>query len=133
MTGGVAVPVGQGTVTTNTTTTLVGTNSNFTDYAVGDLIYVSGETVRTILTITNNNLLTSSLAFTTGSAGHTFTVVSTQSVTLGALPRMLKHAMMLMIGHFYAVREPVNIGNITTELEYTYKYLIAPFKNWTIC
>jgi hypothetical protein len=132
LTGGVIMPPGEGTVTTNTTTTLVGINSNFTEYAVGDHIYVSGETVRTILTITNNNLLTVSLAFTTGTAGHTFTVVSTQPVTLGSLPRGLKQAMLLMIGHFYMNREPAIIGVGINEIPYGFKYLVSAYKNWTV-
>jgi hypothetical protein len=132
LTGGVVVPVGEGTVTTNASATLVGVNSNFLDYAIGDLIYVSGETVRTILTITNNNLLTSSLAFTTNSAGHTFTVVSTQTVTLGALPRKLKQGMLLMLMHFYDNRSSSITGVAVNKIPYGFDWLISEFKNYTI-
>ena len=67
----VAFPVhGVGTVATNGSTTLTGTSTTFlTDYAVGDAILVSGETIRTIATITSNTSLTSTVAFSTTASG----------------------------------------------------------------
>jgi uncharacterized phiE125 gp8 family phage protein len=44
-----------------------------------------------------------------------------------AVPAALKHAMHLLIGHWYANREAVNVGNITTELPLGAKALLAPF------
>ena len=52
-----------GTVSTTATTTLTGVGTYFTDYQVGDLINVSGETVRTIATITSDTDLTVTVAF----------------------------------------------------------------------
>ena len=62
-----------GTVATTGTTTLTGTSTYFTDYAVGDTILVSGETVRTIATITSNTVLTVTVAFTNTASSLTFT------------------------------------------------------------
>lgn len=62
-----------GTVATTGTTTLTGTGTNFTDYAVGDKLVVSGETVRTIATITSDTVLTVSVAFSNTASGKTFT------------------------------------------------------------
>jgi hypothetical protein len=53
-----------GTVATAGTTTLTGTGTYFTDYQIGDKITVSGETERTIDTITSNTVLTVTVAFT---------------------------------------------------------------------
>jgi hypothetical protein len=62
-----------GTVATAGTTALTGTNTYFTDYAVGDKIVVSGETVRTIDTITSDTALTVTAAFSNTASGKTFT------------------------------------------------------------
>jgi len=62
-----------GTVATTGTTTLTGTSTFFTDYNVGDTILVSGETVRTIATITSDTVLTVTLAFSNTASGKTFT------------------------------------------------------------
>lgn len=62
-----------GTVATTGTTTLTGTGTFFTDYAIGDTILVSGETVRTIATITSNTVLTVTSAFSNTASALTFT------------------------------------------------------------
>lgn len=62
-----------GTVTTTGTATLTGTSTFFTDYKVGDTITVSGETARTIATITSDTVLTVTVAFTNTAALKTFT------------------------------------------------------------
>lgn len=62
-----------GTVATAGTTTLTGTGTYFTDYQVGDTILVSGETVRTIATITSDTVLTVTVAFSTTASALTFT------------------------------------------------------------
>lgn len=62
-----------GTVDTAGTTALVGTNTYFTDFAVGDTITVSGETARTIATITDDTNLTVTAAFSNTASGKTFT------------------------------------------------------------
>lgn len=50
----------------------------------------------------------------------------------GLLPLGLKHAMLLMIGHFYANREIAIIGVGVNEIPFGFKHLIAPYKNFTI-
>lgn len=62
-----------GTVATTGTTTLTGTSTYFTDFEVGDTILVSGETVRTIVTITSDTVLTVTVAFTNTASSLTFT------------------------------------------------------------
>lgn len=62
-----------GTVATTGTTTLTGTDTYFTDYQVGDKITVSGETERTIATITSDTSLTVTVAFSNTASSKTFT------------------------------------------------------------
>lgn len=62
-----------GTVATTATTTLTGTSTYFTDYQIGDKVTISGETERTIATITSDTSLTVTLAFANTAAGKTFT------------------------------------------------------------
>lgn len=69
----VSSPNETGTVATTGTTTLTGTNTKFLDYNVGDKVTVSGETVRTIATITSNTVLTVTVAFSNTASGKTFT------------------------------------------------------------
>jgi len=66
-------PVEAGTVSTTGTTTLTGSSTYFTDYNVGDTILVSGETVRTIGTITSDTVLTVTVAFSNTASAKTFT------------------------------------------------------------
>jgi hypothetical protein len=120
---------GEGTVTTAGTTALIGIGSNFTDYTVGDTIKVEGETLRTIATITDDTHLTVSVAFSTTAAGLTYTM---HPGIPSPIPRGLKQAMLLLLGHFYQVREPVIIGVNATKIPYAYEYLIAPYKNYTV-
>lgn len=55
-----------GVVATNGSTTLTGTGTNFlASYKAGDSIYVDGETVRTVSSITNNTTLVVTSAFST--------------------------------------------------------------------
>jgi len=65
-----------GTVATTATTTLTGTSTNFLDYRVGDKITVSGETVRTIATITSDTVLTVTVAFSNTASAKTFTLAT---------------------------------------------------------
>lgn len=37
---------------------------------------------------------------------------------VSAVPHTLRHAIKLLAAHFYAERQPVNVGNITSELPY---------------
>lgn len=62
-----------GTVATAATTTLTGTGTYFTDYTVGDMVIVSGETVRTIAAITSDTSLTVTVAFANTAPSKTFT------------------------------------------------------------
>lgn len=62
-----------GTVATTGTTTLTGTDTNFTDYRVGDTILVSGETARTIDAITSDTELTVTVAFSNTASSLNFT------------------------------------------------------------
>lgn len=62
-----------GTTATTATTTLTGTSTYFTDYQIGDKVTISGETERTIATITSDTSLTVTLAFANIAAGKTFT------------------------------------------------------------
>lgn len=45
----------------------------------------------------------------------------------GDVPSAMKAAMLLLIGHWYARRESVNVGNISSELPITVDALLAPY------
>jgi len=120
---------GEGSVTTNGTVALIGTDSNFTDYTVGATIKVDGETIRTIATITDDTHLTVDITFTTSESGLTYVM---HPGLPSPLPKRLKQAMFYLVGHFYLIREPVMIGVGITEVSMTYKYLISRDKNWTV-
>jgi len=66
-------PTEVGTVSTTGTATLTGSGTYFTDYAVGDKITVSGETERTIDTITSDTVLTVTVAFANTASAKSFT------------------------------------------------------------
>ncbi|GJK86863.1 MULTISPECIES: head-tail connector protein [Citrobacter] len=40
----------------------------------------------------------------------------------------VKAAILLLVGHWYANREAVNIGNITTEIPFTVEALLQPYR-----
>lgn len=44
-----------------------------------------------------------------------------------SIPAPLKRAMLLLIGHWFNVREAVNIGNITSEVPLTYESLVRRY------
>lgn len=46
------------------------------------------------------------------------------------MPEAIRQAMLLMIGHWYAHREAVNVGNIVTELPLGAKRLLASYRVW---
>ena len=47
----------------------------------------------------------------------------------GTLPAPLRQAMLLLIGHYYASREPVAYVNVS-EVPLSYKHLIGLFRNY---
>jgi hypothetical protein len=48
----------------------------------------------------------------------------------GVLPKPLYQAILLLIGHLYATREPVMVGVSVVKCPFTLDYLIAPYKTW---
>lgn len=50
--------------------------------------------------------------------------------TPAQVPEPIKHAMLLLVAHYYANPDPVNIGNITTELPFGVDNLLAQYKDW---
>lgn len=48
--------------------------------------------------------------------------------TAAAVPAAIRAAALLLIGHWYANREAVNVGNITSELPIAVAALLAPFR-----
>ena len=45
-----------------------------------------------------------------------------------AVPAAIKQAMLLLIGHWFANREAVNVGNIVTAMPLAVEALIAPYR-----
>jgi len=120
---------GEGSVTTAGTVALVGVDTEFTLSTVGDTIKVEGETIRTIATITDDTHLTVTVAFTTSESELTYVM---HPGIPSPIPLGLKQAMLLMVGHFYLIREPIIVGVGFNEVPFGYKYLVAPYKNWTV-
>jgi len=121
---------GVGTVTTAGTISLTGTGTLFTNYEVGDILKVVGETKRTIATIVSDTSLTVTVAFSTTETGLAFTIESSGLVS-GVLPKPLYQGILLMVGHLYNSREPVIIGTGVVKVPYSLEYLLAPYKTWT--
>lgn len=44
-----------------------------------------------------------------------------------AVPKSVVQALLLLVGHWYAVREAVNVGNIVSEVPYAVDALLAPY------
>jgi uncharacterized phiE125 gp8 family phage protein len=53
--------------------------------------------------------------------------VNGYGLTAETVPQPIRQALLLLIGHFYQNREPVNIGNITTPLPYAVEALLQPY------
>jgi len=123
---------GEGTVTTATDLNLTGDETNFTDFAVGDTVKVDGETDRTIATIVSDTALTVSLAFTATDTDLTWEIKTGMPLVGGNLPLPLKHALLLLIEHFYSIRGPVIVGVGVTKVPMSVESLIAPYRNRTI-
>lgn len=47
-----------------------------------------------------------------------------------AVPESIRHAVKLLVGHLYARREPVQVGNIVTPMPLTVDALLWPFKSF---
>ena len=47
----------------------------------------------------------------------------------GKFPPAVKAAMLLLIGNYYANREPVTYGKVSS-LPNSYEYLLSPYKNY---
>lgn len=122
---------GEGTVTTVGTTALTGSGTKFLNFKAGDVIRVDGETSRTISAITSNTALSVTVAFSTSSAGLDYYFEPSPLVS-GVLPEPIKHAIKIMIGHLYNMREPVIAGVSVVKVPYTLEYLLSPYKYWTV-
>lgn len=48
----------------------------------------------------------------------------------GVLPSPLLHAMLLLLGGFYAVREHISFTGKAIEIPLNYRYLLAPYVNY---
>lgn len=128
---------GRGTLAiTSGVSGITGTDTNFLDYTTGYGIEITDSDGlkidaidRTISTITDNNNLTVSAAFSKGASelNYIINIGIPNPVPLG-----LKQAMKLIIAHFYTNREPVLIGTNCVEIPFAYKYLVTPYKQFTI-
>lgn len=54
------------------------------------------------------------------------------NVTAGVLAKPLYQAILFMIGNLYEIREPVMVGVSVVEVPFAYKYLLFPYKTWTV-
>ena len=50
----------------------------------------------------------------------------------GEIPPSVQAAILLLVGNFYANREPVVTGTIKTTIPYSYDYLISLNKNYAL-
>jgi len=51
-----------------------------------------------------------------------------ESEAAGHVPTTIKHAMLLLIGHWYGNREAVNVGNIITPFDFAVEALLRPHR-----
>jgi hypothetical protein len=122
----------EGTVETDETTSITGTETNFLDYEPGDIIRVQGETPRVIASISADTSMVVAEAMDATASGLTYVIYTGYPALNTTLPLGLKHAMLLMVGHYYMIREPVAIGVGVTDIPLSFKYLVAPYKNYTV-
>lgn len=119
-------------------TSVSGTDTKFMDYTSGDIFVIrdADNNIKynlTINSITDDTNLTFTSGFSTTNTGITdWTVKMGLPLETGTLPLGLKHAMLLLVGHFYANREPVIVGVSINRLPLSYRYLITPYKRFTI-
>lgn len=69
---------------------------------------------------------TCKLAATAGGAAITLTDDGTGSHFIGTMPDSFYHAMRLLVGNWFENREPVALGTISTNIDYTVDALIWP-------
>jgi hypothetical protein len=50
----------------------------------------------------------------------------------GVLAKPLYQAILYMVGNLYEIREPIMVGVSVVEVPFTYKYLLMPYKTWTV-
>jgi len=122
----------EGYVTTNGTVNLVGYGCNFLDYTIGDIIVLPNETPRIIATITTDDTLTVSVAFTLSLANVTYIVYTGLPTLNGALPLKLRQGMLLLIEHYYKNTSATITGVGMTKIPYGFEWLVNPDKNWTV-
>ena len=48
--------------------------------------------------------------------------------TANPIPKSIKQAMLLLVGHWYENREAINVGNITKEIEFAVKALLSMYR-----
>jgi uncharacterized phiE125 gp8 family phage protein len=56
--------------------------------------------------------------------------VAGYGATAAAVPFGLKAAIKMLVAHWYARREPVNIGNLVTPIPLTIDSLLWPYKSF---
>lgn len=100
-----------GTASTSATTALTGTGTYFTDFAVGDTLTVSGETVRTIATITSDTALTVTVAFSNTASAKTF---KHRSIIKTGVQEYSVHR------NFYVPSDTVTVTTSTQDVTYGY-------------
>jgi uncharacterized phiE125 gp8 family phage protein len=67
-------------------------------------------------------------------SGPKITITYVSGAAVSAVPVAIKQAMLLLIGHWFQNRETISSntgGGISTELAYTVKHLIAPYRRMT--
>ncbi|CCG42179.1 head-tail connector protein [Magnetospirillum molischianum] len=52
--------------------------------------------------------------------------------TADAVPEAIRHAILLLVAQWYAVREPVSIGNIVNVLPFAVEALLGPYRVWSV-
>lgn len=123
-----------GTISTAADVNLTGEGTMFTNYKPGDIIKVEGDTSRIIATITDDLTGTVTVPFSgvlSDAKYRAYTGIP-QLKEDGTLPRQLKQAMLILLGHFYMLREPVMVGVNITKVPFSYDMLIGRYKHYTI-
>lgn len=63
-------------------------------------------------------------------AAVTVTYLAGYGASWNDVPEGIRHAIMMFVAHLYENRETVNVGNIVSEMPFSVKALLAPYRVW---
>lgn len=110
--------------------------------SVTSVIYKNSDSVETTMTANTDYIVdvdsnVGRIVLPYGGSWPTFTAYSVNPIKItyvtgyyasNLIPSSIKQAMLLLIGHWYANRETVNVGSISKQLEFTLVALLSQYR-----